>query len=123
MADPIFFGAVGWADILPDHEALWSSRLHIHKGFDQYANLRPALLTPHMFCPLAGRKPCDIDRVIVRENSEDNIVRSAGGCSAKSTGKSSSNASRYPRRAPVRVNNRIANLHPAMHPRRRVAAK
>lgn len=69
-ADAIFFGAVGWPAVLPDHTSLWGSLLQIRKVFDQYVNLRPARLMPGVPCPLAGRGPGDIDLVIVRENTE-----------------------------------------------------
>lgn len=69
-SDAIFFGAVGWPATLPDHESLWGSLLQIRRAFDQYVNLRPARLMPGVPCPLAGRKPGEIDLVIVRENTE-----------------------------------------------------
>ncbi|RYG98441.1 MAG: tartrate dehydrogenase [Alphaproteobacteria bacterium] len=68
--DAIFFGAVGWPAVLPDHTSLWGSLLQIRKVFDQYVNLRPARLMPGVPCPLTGRGPGDIDLVIVRENTE-----------------------------------------------------
>src|SRR5207237_10446041 len=40
------------------------------RDFDQYVNLRPARLMPGVKCPLAGRKPGEIDMLIVRENTE-----------------------------------------------------
>jgi len=36
----------------------------------QYVNLRPVKLMPGIPCPLAGRKPGDIDYFVVRENTE-----------------------------------------------------
>jgi tartrate dehydrogenase/decarboxylase/D-malate dehydrogenase len=66
----IFFGAVGWPQIVPDHLSLWGSLLQIRRTFDQYVNLRPARLFAGVPCPLAGRAPGDIDLVIVRENTE-----------------------------------------------------
>ncbi|MBL8590579.1 MAG: tartrate dehydrogenase [Methylobacteriaceae bacterium] len=68
--DAIFFGAVGWPDKLPDHISLWGSLLQFRRVFDQYVNLRPVRLMPHVPCPLAGRKVGDIDFWIVRENTE-----------------------------------------------------
>ena len=38
--------------------------------FDQHINLRPVRLFDGVPCPLAGRKPGDIDMMIVRENVE-----------------------------------------------------
>ncbi|ANY06196.1 tartrate dehydrogenase [Pseudonocardia sp. HH130630-07] len=68
--DALFFGAVGWPAVLPDHESLWGSLLQFRRRFDQYVNLRPARLLPGVTAPLAGRGPGDIDMWIVRENTE-----------------------------------------------------
>ena len=68
--DAIFFGAVGWPEKVPDHVSLWGSLLKFRREFDQYVNLRPARLMPGVPSPLAGRKPGDIDFLIVRENTE-----------------------------------------------------
>lgn len=68
--DAIFFGAVGWPEKIPDHVSLWGSLLQFRREFDQYVNLRPVRLMPGVPCPLAGRKPGDIDFYVVRENTE-----------------------------------------------------
>ncbi|MGQ3045228.1 MAG: tartrate dehydrogenase [Niveispirillum sp.] len=68
--DAIFFGAVGWPAKVPDHISLWQSLLLFRREYDQYVNLRPVRLMPGVPCPLAGRKPGDIDFWIVRENTE-----------------------------------------------------
>ena len=68
--DAIFFGAVGWPDVVPDHVSLWGSLLQFRRHFDQYVNLRPVRLLPGITSPLAGRKPGDIDFYVVRENTE-----------------------------------------------------
>ncbi|RJG07850.1 tartrate dehydrogenase [Noviherbaspirillum cavernae] len=68
--DAIFFGAVGWPDIVPDHISLWGSLLKFRREFDQYVNLRPCRLMPGIPSPLADRKPGDIDFYVVRENTE-----------------------------------------------------
>ncbi|NVO13344.1 MAG: tartrate dehydrogenase [Rhodoplanes sp.] len=68
--DAIFFGAVGWPEKVPDHVSLWGSLLLFRRDFDQYVNLRPVKLLPGVPCPLAGRKPGDIDFFVVRENTE-----------------------------------------------------
>ncbi|WP_042858906.1 tartrate dehydrogenase [Dickeya sp. NCPPB 3274] len=68
--DAIYFGAVGWPDVVPDHVSLWQSLLLFRREFDQYVNLRPCRLMPGVKAPLAGRKPGDIDFYIVRENTE-----------------------------------------------------
>lgn len=68
--DAIFFGAVGWPDVVPDHVSLWGSLIQWRREFDQYVNLRPVRLMPGVPCPLAGREPGDIDFYVVRENTE-----------------------------------------------------
>lgn len=77
-ADALFFGAVGWPAVVPDHFSLWGSLLKFRREFDQYVNLRPVRLMPGVSCPLAGRKPGDIDIMVVRENTEGEYS-SAGG--------------------------------------------
>ena len=67
--DAILLGAVGHPDI-PDHITLSGLLLPIRRGFDLYANVRPALLFAGVDSPLAGRGPGDIDLVVVRENTE-----------------------------------------------------
>jgi tartrate dehydrogenase/decarboxylase/D-malate dehydrogenase len=76
--DAILFGAVGWPATVPDHVSLWGSLLKFRREFDQYINLRPARLFDGVPCPLAGRKPGDIDMLIVRENTEGEYT-SVGG--------------------------------------------
>jgi len=68
--DAIFFGAVGNPEIVPDHIAVWGLLINFRRWFDLYVNLRPVRLFEGMPCPLAGRKPGDIDYVVVRENTE-----------------------------------------------------
>ena len=73
--EAIFFGAVGWPAIVPDHISLWGSLLKFRREFDQYVNLRPARLMPGIRSPLVNRagealKPGEIDMWIVRENTE-----------------------------------------------------
>jgi tartrate dehydrogenase/decarboxylase/D-malate dehydrogenase len=68
--DAIYFGATGWPAQVPDHVSLWSSLIKFRRDFDQYVNLRPVKLMPGIPCPLAGRKPGDIDYYVIRENTE-----------------------------------------------------
>jgi len=77
--DAIFFGAVGWPDVVPDHISLWGSLLKFRRDFDQYVNLRPVRLMPGVPCPLANRKPGDIDFYVVRENTEGEYSDIGGG--------------------------------------------
>jgi tartrate dehydrogenase/decarboxylase/D-malate dehydrogenase len=76
--DAILFGAVGWPATVPDHVSLWGSLLKFRREFDQYINLRPARLFDGVPCPLAGRKPGDIDMLIVRENTEGEYTNLGG---------------------------------------------
>ncbi|WP_191966093.1 tartrate dehydrogenase [Oryzomonas japonica] len=76
--DAIYFGAVGWPEVVPDHISLWGSLLKFRREFDQYVNLRPVRLMPGVPCPLAGRKPGDIDFYVVRENTEGEYSKIGG---------------------------------------------
>jgi len=67
--DAIYLGAVGWPTV-PDHVSLWGLLIPIRRRFDQYVNLRPVRLFEGVKCPLADRKPGEIDFWIVRENVE-----------------------------------------------------
>jgi tartrate dehydrogenase/decarboxylase/D-malate dehydrogenase len=68
-SDAIYLGAVGFPGV-PDHVSLWGLLIPIRRGFQQYINLRPVRLFEGLKCPLADRKPGDIDYWIVRENNE-----------------------------------------------------
>ena len=67
--DSIFLGAVGFPSVR-DHVSLWGLLIPIRREFQQYINLRPVRLFEGMRCPLAGKKPGDIDFYVVRENNE-----------------------------------------------------
>ena len=66
--DAIYFGAVGWPDVVPDHVSLWGSLLQFRREFDQYINLRPVRLMPGVRSPLADKQPGDIDMMIDRKS-------------------------------------------------------
>ncbi|MFG3233366.1 tartrate dehydrogenase [Streptomyces antibioticus] len=68
--DAVFFGAVGWPEVVPDHVSLWGSLLQMRRGFDQYVNLRPVRLLRGVRSPLRDHRPGDIDFYVVRENTE-----------------------------------------------------
>jgi tartrate dehydrogenase/decarboxylase/D-malate dehydrogenase len=76
--DAIYFGAVGWPATVPDNVSLWGSLLKFRREFDQYVNLRPVRLFDGVPCPLAGRKPGDIDYLVVRENTEGEYTNLGG---------------------------------------------
>jgi tartrate dehydrogenase/decarboxylase/D-malate dehydrogenase len=76
--DAIYFGAVGWPATVPDHISLWGSLIKFRREFDQYINLRPVRLFEGVPCPLANRKPGDIDFYVVRENTEGEYTNLGG---------------------------------------------
>jgi len=76
--DAVYFGAVGWPASVPDNVSLWGSLLQFRREFDQYVNLRPVRLFEGVPCPLAGRKPGDIDYFVVRENTEGEYTNLGG---------------------------------------------
>ena len=76
--DALYFGAVGWPATVPDHISLWGSLLKFRREFDQYINLRPVRLFEGVPCPLANRKPGEIDFYVVRENTEGEYTNLGG---------------------------------------------
>ncbi len=75
--EAILLGAVGHVD-LPDNVTLNGLLLPIRRGFDQYANVRPAILFDGVISPLAGRQAGEIDMVVVRENTEGEYAQIGG---------------------------------------------
>ncbi|MPY86992.1 MAG: tartrate dehydrogenase [Luteitalea sp.] len=75
--DAIFFGAVG-DPRLQDNVTLNGLLLPIRRGFDQYACVRPAQLYAGVRGPLAGKRPGEIDFVVVRENTEGEYAQIGG---------------------------------------------
>ena len=67
--DAIYLGAVGHPGVKPgilERGLLLKLRFTL----DQYINLRPVKLYPGVWTPLKDKEPCDIDFVVVRENTE-----------------------------------------------------
>jgi tartrate dehydrogenase/decarboxylase / D-malate dehydrogenase len=75
--DAILLGAVGHPDI-PDHITLNGLLLPIRRGFDQYANVRPAVLYKGVESPLKLKDGGEIDFVVVRENTEGEYAQVGG---------------------------------------------
>jgi len=75
--DAILFGAVGFPTV-PDHVSLRGLRLPICQGFEQYVCYRPSVLLPGVRSPLAGKRPGDIDFVVIRENTEGEYAGAGG---------------------------------------------
>jgi tartrate dehydrogenase/decarboxylase/D-malate dehydrogenase len=73
--DAILLGAVGDPKI-PDHITLNGLLLPIRRGFDQFANVRPAILYEGVASPLAN--PGAVDMVVVRENTEGEYAQVGG---------------------------------------------
>jgi 3-isopropylmalate dehydrogenase len=67
--DAIYLGAVGDPRVAP---GILEKGLLLRLRFelDQYINLRPVRLYPNVPCPLADKRPEDIDFIVVRENTE-----------------------------------------------------
>jgi tartrate dehydrogenase/decarboxylase/D-malate dehydrogenase len=68
--DAVYFGAAGNPAIVPDHISAWGLLINFRRWFDLYVNLRPVRLFEGLPCPLAGRKPGDLDYIVIRENTE-----------------------------------------------------
>lgn len=77
QADAILLGAVGHPDI-PDHITLNGLLLPIRRAFDQFANVRPAVLYPGVESPLRKYQGGEIDMVVVRENTEGEYAQVGG---------------------------------------------
>ncbi|MBS7525134.1 tartrate dehydrogenase [Fusibacter paucivorans] len=75
--DAILLGAVGYPGV-PDHISLRELLLEIRQGFDQYINLRPIKLLPHVQCPVIGQTPETVDMVFIRENTEGEYAGAGG---------------------------------------------
>jgi tartrate dehydrogenase/decarboxylase/D-malate dehydrogenase len=76
-ASAIFLGAVGHPKVA-DNVTLNGLLLPIRRSFDQYANIRPAVLYDGVQSPLALRKGEKIDMVVVRENTEGEYAQVGG---------------------------------------------
>jgi len=82
-ADSIYLGAIGHPDVKPGilEKGLL---LKLRFDFDQYINLRPVKLYEGVETPIKGKRPEDIDFVVVRENTEG-LYTGAGGCLKRGT--------------------------------------
>jgi 3-isopropylmalate dehydrogenase len=79
----IYLGAIGHPDVKPGILEK-GILLNLRFSLDQYINLRPVKLYPHVETPLANKKPEDIDFVVVRENTEG-LYAGIGGFLKKGT--------------------------------------
>jgi len=115
--DAIYLGAVGFPGV-PDNISLWGLLIPIRRSFDQYVNLRPVRLFDGVPCPLAGKKPGDIDFYVVRENVEGEYS-SVGGIQYEGTDQEMvSQLSLFTRRGTDRILDyafALAQSRPALH--------
>ncbi len=75
--DAILLGAVGHPQV-PDHVTLNGLLLPIRRRFDQFANIRPAILYDGVSSPLKDLQPGDVDMIVVRENTEGEYAQVGG---------------------------------------------
>lgn len=100
--DAILLGAIGHPKI-QDNITLNGLLLPIRRTFDQYANVRPAILYPGVSSPLAGVKPGEIDFVVVRENTEGEYAQVGGFVHQSDPNEVAVQASVFTRRGVERV--------------------
>lgn len=77
QADALYLGAIGHPDVKPGILEK-GILLKIRFELDQYINLRPVKLYPHVETPLKNKGPEDIDFAVIRENTEGLYVGSGG---------------------------------------------
>ncbi|WP_208353772.1 tartrate dehydrogenase [Pseudaestuariivita rosea] len=100
--DAIYLGAVGWPNV-PDHVSLWGLLIPLRREFDLYANVRPVKLFEGVESPLAGRKPGDIDFIVVRENVEGEYSEIGGRLYSGTDMESASQVAMFTRRGTDRI--------------------
>jgi tartrate dehydrogenase/decarboxylase / D-malate dehydrogenase len=100
--DALYLGAIGYPGV-PDHVSLWGLLIPIRRGFKEYVNLRPARLLEGITSPLSGRKPGEIDFVIVRENSEGEYSEVGGRVNRNTEADTAVQESIFTRRACDRI--------------------
>ncbi|HLK20726.1 MAG TPA: tartrate dehydrogenase [Bryobacteraceae bacterium] len=98
--DAILLGAVGDPKI-PDHVTLNGLLLPIRRAFDQFANVRPAVLYEGVASPLAN--PGEVDLVVVRENTEGEYAQVGGFVYHDQPGEVAIQTSVFTRRGTERV--------------------
>jgi len=100
--DAILLGAIGHPKI-QDNITLNGLLLPIRRTFDQFANVRPAILYPGVSSPLADVKAGDIDFVVVRENTEGEYAQVGGFVHPEDANEVAVQASVFTRRGVERV--------------------
>ncbi len=115
--DAIYLGAVGFPGV-PDHVSLWGLLIPLRRAFEQYVNLRPVRLFEGVPCPLAGRRPGDIDFLVVRENNEGEYSEIGGRLYANSDQETVVQESIFTRKGVDRILRyafELASRRPAKH--------
>ncbi|MGH9585172.1 MAG: tartrate dehydrogenase [Bryobacteraceae bacterium] len=100
--DAILLGAVGHPKI-PDHVTLNGLLLPIRRSFDQFANVRPAVLYEGVCSPLRAFGPGDIDMIVVRENTEGEYAQAGGFVHEKHAGEVAVQTSVFTRHGVERI--------------------
>ncbi len=75
--DAVLLGAIGHPEA-PRGLLERNIILGLRFGLDLYVNLRPIKLYAERLCPLKGKRPKDIDLLVVRENTEDAYAGGGG---------------------------------------------
>lgn len=75
--DAVLLGAIGHPDA-PRGLLERNVILGLRFGLDLYVNLRPIRLYAERLCPLKGKRPEDVDFLVVRENTEDAYAGGGG---------------------------------------------
>jgi tartrate dehydrogenase/decarboxylase/D-malate dehydrogenase len=75
--DAVLLGAVGHPQVA-DNITLNGLLLPIRRTFDQYVNIRPAILYEGVESPLKNYQPGSIDMLVVRENTEGEYAQAGG---------------------------------------------
>ncbi len=75
--DAVLLGAIGHPDVEPGLVER-SVILGLRFGLDLYINLRPIKLYTEQFCPIKGKRPEDVDFVVIRENTEGEYAQIGG---------------------------------------------
>ncbi len=100
--DAVYLGAIGDPRVpvgLIEYGIIAKMRFEL----DLYVNLRPIKLLHERLCPLKGKRPEDLDFVIVRENTEDAYAGMHGFCHKDQPDEVSTQTMVYTRRGVERI--------------------
>jgi tartrate dehydrogenase/decarboxylase/D-malate dehydrogenase len=101
-ADAILLGAIGHPKI-QDNVTLNGLLLPIRRAFDQFVNVRPAILYPGVRSPIVGVEPGSVDMVVVRENTEGEYAQVGGFVHLQTSNEVAVQASVFTRQGVERV--------------------